>query len=132
MQYDPIDYEAIERRVVSRVRRRYGFFFHTAIFVLGIPVIGGWGSAFGFFIWVAVWLMHLMWMTYQNNIERAIEREFDIEREKVLKRKRDHAEIDDLYHSGNFRNHYDSRPEWLGDDGELHPQDDYDYHEGNY
>jgi hypothetical protein len=126
MQYDPIDYEAIQRRVVARVPRRYGFFFHTAIFVLGLPVIGGWGSAFGFFIWVAAWIMHLIWMSYQNNIERAIEREFDMEREKVLKRKRDHAEIQEYYENGVFREDYESRPEWLGDDGELHP---YDYEE---
>lgn len=125
-QFDPVDYETIERRVVGRVRRRYGFFFHTAIFVLGIPVIGGWGSAFGFFIWVGAWITHLMWMTYQNNIERAIEREIDLEREKVLKRKREYAEIDDYYENGVFRDEYDSRPEWLGDDGEIHP---YDYEE---
>lgn|GEM_PF-5640634 len=125
-QFDPVDYESIERRVVARVRRRYGFFFHTAIFVLGIPVIGGWGSAFGFFIWVAAWITHFMWMTYQNNIERAIEREIDMEREKVLKRKRDYAEIDAYYENGVLRDEYDSRPEWLGDDGELHP---YDYEE---
>ncbi|MGB7339719.1 MAG: hypothetical protein WBC91_12570 [Phototrophicaceae bacterium] len=126
MQYDPIDYEAIQRRVVARVRRRYGFFFHSAIFILGIPVIGGWGSAFGFFIWVGAWITHLIWMTYQNNIERTIEREIDMEREKILKRKRDHAELDAYYETGQFRNEYDAQPEWLGDDGELHP---YDYEE---
>lgn len=128
MQYDPIDYEAIQRRVKARVRRRYGFLFHSAIFVLGIPVIGGWGSAFGFFIWVSAWISHLIWMTYQNNIERDIEREIDMEREKILKRKRDHAELDDYYANGHFRDDYDSRPDWLGDDGELHPHN-YDYEE---
>ena len=126
MQYDPIDYEAIQRRVIARMRRRYGFFFHTAIFILGIPVVGGWGSALGFIIWIGAWILHLIWMTYQNNIERAIDREIDFEREKILKRKRDYAEIEEYYEQGVFREQYDSRPEWLGDDGELHP---YDYEE---
>ncbi|MGJ3241120.1 MAG: hypothetical protein ACFE0Q_20585 [Anaerolineae bacterium] len=123
MQYDPIDYDAIQRRVVARVRRRYGFYFHTAIFFLGLFVIGAWGSAFGFFVWVSVWVMHLMWLLYQNNIERAIEQELDHEREKLLKRKRDYADIQDYYEQGAFRERYDTRPDWLGDDGELHPYD---------
>lgn len=126
MQHDPIDYETIQRRVIARVRRRYGFFFHTAIFILGIPVIGGWGSAEGFLIWVGAWIFHFIWMMYHNNIERAIESEIDREREKVIKRKRDHAEIEERYHNGDFRNNYDSRPEWLGDDGELR---NFDYEE---
>lgn len=129
MQYDPIDYEAIQRRVVARVRRRYGFFFHTAIFVLGIPVIGGWGSAMGFIIWIGAWILHFVWMTYQNNIEGAIEREIDAEREKFLKRKRDHSEIQDHYENGAFRDEYESRPDWLGDDGELNGYEHYDYEE---
>lgn len=127
MQYDPIDYEAIQRRVVARVRRRYGFFFHTAIFILGIPVVGGWGSAMGFILWIGAWILHFLWMTYQNNIEGAIEREIDVEREKILKRKRDHAEIQEHYENGTFRERYDSRPEWLSDDGELRDYDYYDY-----
>lgn len=131
MQYDPIDYEAIQRRVVARVRRRYGFFFHTAIFILGIPVIGGWGSAMGFFVWIGAWIFHLIWMLYQNNIEGAIEREINAERGKVLKRKREHAEIQDHYEAGAFNDTYDARPDWLGDDGELRDHDHYDYEE-NY
>lgn len=121
MQYDPIDYENIQRRVVARVQRRYRFFLHTAIFVLAIPFIGGWGSAFGFLIWISVWVAHFVWMSYQNNIERAIETEIDLERERVVKRKRHQAEMETHY-----QNHYpdDDESEWLYDNAQ-----DYNYEE---
>ncbi|MEL7433135.1 MAG: hypothetical protein AAFN11_04235 [Chloroflexota bacterium] len=130
MYHDPIDYETIQRRVVARVRRRYGFFFHTAIFVLGLPVIGGFGSAFGFFLWTGAWILHLVWMSYQNNIEKAIEHEIELEQQKVYKRKREYADLEARYENGDFRHDYDERPAWLSDDGELVGTNDYDEYTG--
>lgn len=119
MQQEPIDYEAIQRRVLLRVQRRYRFFFHTAIFILGLPVLGNWGSPEVFLGWVGIWVFHLIWLQYQNNIEKAIEQEIEAEREKIFKRKRDYAEIESRYENGHFRGNYQASPEWLGDDGEL-------------
>jgi hypothetical protein len=126
MQQDPIDYEAIERRVVIRMQRRYRFFYHSAIFFLGIPVIGAWGSPEIFLGWVGGWIFHFMWMQYQNNIEKAIEHEIEYERDKVIKRKREYAEIYERYQNGDFQDDYEERPEWLSDDGEIRG---YDYEE---
>lgn len=97
MQYDPIDYDDIQRRVTQRIQRRYRFLMHSAIFVLAIPFLGMWGSAFGFFVWVAVWVSHLIWLSYHNHVEQAIAHEIDEERERVIKRKRHHAALDQLY-----------------------------------
>jgi hypothetical protein len=127
MQHEPIDYEAIQRRVLLRVQRRYRFFFHTALFFLGLPVLGTWGSPEFFLLWMGLWIFHLIWLQYQNHIERAIEQEIELEREKAIKRKREHLRLQSRYQNGHFREDYHQHPpDWLGDDGELA---DYDYEE---
>jgi len=126
MQQDPIDYEAIQHRVVIRMQRRYRFFYHSAIFVIGIPVIGAWGSPEIFMVWVGIWIFHFLWMQYQNNLEKAIEHEIEQERDKIIKRKREYAEIYEHYQNGDFQEEYEGRPEWLSDDGEIRG---YDYEE---
>jgi hypothetical protein len=127
MQHEPIDYEAIQRRVLLRVQRRYRFFFHTALFFLGLPVLGTWGSPEFFLLWMGLWIFHLIWLQYQNHIERAIEQEIELEREKAIKRKRDYARLESRYQNGHFREEYNHHPpDWLGDDGELV---DYGYEE---
>ena len=125
MYPDPIDYESLQRRVTLRVQRRYRFFFHSAIFVLGIPVVGGWGSPFAFLLWVAAWVAHLLWMNYQNNLEQEIEREIESERAKVVKRKREYA---DLYEQtpDAYEGYDEGRNDiCLGNDGELEFDDRY-------
>jgi hypothetical protein len=122
MQHDPIDYEAIQRRVIHRVQRRYRFIFHSAIFALGIPVVGSWSSPEIFMIWVGAWVMHLLWVNYQNHLEKAIEQEIDRERERVIKRKREYAEMAERYVLDPYE---EDRPEWLGDDGEIVEHDDW-------
>jgi len=129
MYHDPIDYEGIQRRVVARLQRRYRFFFHTAIFVLGIPVVVGWSTPTVFLLWIGIWLFHLVWMNYQNNVEKAIAEEIEQERGKVIKRKRDMADIEARYEQGEFRKQYDDRPDWLTEDGELVHPDEHDYEE---
>jgi hypothetical protein len=116
MQYDPIDYEAIQQRVIHRVQRRYRFIFHSAIFALGIPVIGSWSSAEIFMIWVGAWVMHMLWVNYQNHLEKAIEQEIDRERERIIKRKREYAEMTERY---QFDPYEEEDTDWLGDDGEF-------------
>lgn len=93
MYPDPIDYERIERRVAVRFQRRYRFFIHSAVFVIGIPLIAQFNSAGLFLVWVALWLFHLIWMNYHHNLERAVDDEIEIERERTIKRKRDYAEL---------------------------------------
>lgn len=119
MHQDPIDYDAIRRRVVQRVQRRYWFFFHSAIFVLGIPVVGGSGSAFMFLVWVGAWVLHFLWMNYQNQIEKSIAQEIEVEREQIIKRKRDYAVLEEELRRRGFQEHPDDPTLWLGDDGEL-------------
>ena len=119
MHHNPIDYEAIQRRVRERVQRRYRFYAHTLIFVLGMLIIGNWGNALGFLIWVGLWVGHWLYNNYLNNLEHAIEDEVEKEVDKVVKRKREFAEIFDRYDDGDFDYEDDERPQWLGDDGEL-------------
>jgi hypothetical protein len=126
MQHDPIDYEGIQRRVRERVQRRYRFYAHSAVFVMGIPIVGGWGSPLIFMLWVGVWVVHWLYNNYLNNLEIAIEAEIDKEVDKVVKRKRDYAEIYERYANGDFDHADDARPQWLGDDGEIIGyEDDY-------
>lgn len=125
MYPDPIDYESLQRRVTMRVQRRYRFFFHSAIFVLGIPVVGGWGSPLWFLLWVGAWVGHWLWMNYQNNLEQEIEREIEAERARVVKRKRDYADLYDP-HAEEYEYEDDGRRDiWLGNDGELEFDDRY-------
>ena len=97
MHPDPIDYDQIERRVTLRFQRRYRFFIHTAVFVIGIPLLAQFNSAELFLIWVSLWLFHLIWMHYQHNLELAIDDEIEFERDRMLKRKRDAAGPDEVY-----------------------------------
>lgn len=89
MYPDPIDYDQIEQRVTMRYHRRYRFFIHTAVFVIGIPLIAQFNSAELFLIWVSLWLFHLIWMNYHHNLERAIDDEIEREEDRLLKRKRE-------------------------------------------
>ena len=124
--HDPIDYEAIQHRVRERVQRRYRFYAHSAVFVLGIPVIGAWGSPLLFMLWVGVWFGHWLYNNYHNNLELAIEEEVEREVDRVVKRKRDYAEIFKHYQNGDFDDLPEDRPGWLGDDGEIVGyEDDY-------
>ena len=131
--HEPIDYEAIQRRVLLRVQRRYRFFFHTALFFLGLPVLGTWGSPEFFLLWIGLWLFHLIWLQYQNHIERAIEQEIDLERDKAMKRKREYMRLEEERHNGHSRKErkpYEEEnypSDW--DDSELA---DYDYYEEDY
>lgn len=124
MQPEPIDYEAIQRRVILRVQRRYRFFFHTALFLLGLPVVGTWGSPEFFLLWTGLWVFHLIWLQYQNHIERAIEQEIELEREKAIKRKRDYLELEQRK-NGHYRDSY-HHDDYFDDDSAIH---DYDYEE---
>lgn len=89
MYPDPIDYNQIEQRVTLRFQRRYRFFIHTAVFVIGIPLIAQFNSAGLFLIWISLWLFHLIWMNYHHHLEVAIDEEIELERDRTLKRKRD-------------------------------------------
>lgn len=136
-----IDYEAIQRRVTERVQRRYRFFFHSAVFLVGIPLIGSWAAPQLFLLWIGGWVAHLLYYNYQNNLEAAIDDEIEREHDRAMKRKRDQIdimerygdldspdaaqeviveEVADPYKHGN-------RPAWLGDDGELRIHDDTYY-----
>lgn len=140
-RFDYVDYDDIQRRVTERVQRRYRFFFHSAIFVVGLPIIGQWQSATLFLLWVTGWICHLLWVSYHHHLQRAIDEEIAYEQER-LKRKRhaiDEARIpyDDYYHPDETE--YDeqpasyppdehnghARPAWLGDDGEFVRSDDW-------
>ena len=126
MQYDPIDYEAIQRRVRERVQRRYRFYFHSAVFVLAIPIVGSRGTPFLFLVWVGAWVSHFLWNNYQNNLELAVEQEVDKEVDRVLKRKRDYSDVYEYYIDDELDSAPEERPEWLGDDGEIIGyEDDY-------
>jgi polyferredoxin len=128
--HEPIDYEAIQRRVLLRVQRRYRFFFHTALFFLGLPVLGTWGSPEFFLLWIGLWVFHLIWLQYQNHIERAIEQEIELERDKAMKRKRESMRLEAERHNGHFHKEkeYENYPsDW--DDSEMA---DYDYYEEDY
>ena len=75
-------------------------------------------------IWVGAWVGHWLYNNYLNNLEHAIEQEVDKEVDKVVKRKREYAEIAEMYEqfeNGDFHDEVEveSRPAWLGDDGEL-------------
>ena len=119
MYPNPIDYDAIQRRVRDRVQRRYRFYAHTLVFVLGILIVGNWASPLMFMIWVGAWVGHWLYNNYLNNLERAIEQEVDKEVDKVVKRKREYADIYEFYENGDMHEETDNRPAWLGDDGEL-------------
>jgi hypothetical protein len=128
--HEPIDYEAIQRRVLLRVQRRYRFFFHTALFFLGLPVLGTWGSPEFFLLWIGLWVFHLIWLQYQNHIERAIEQEIDLERDKAMKRKREAMRLEAERQNGHFhkeKEYENYSSDW--DDSELA---DYDYYEEDY
>jgi flagellar biosynthesis component FlhA len=129
-----IDYEAIQRRVVRRVQRRYRFFIHTAAFIIGIPLIGGGAAPAIFLFWIAAWVFHLLYYTYQNHLEAEIEREIERETDKAYKRKRETHDI--IQHAPPVVDEAEDvivveapdprtrRPSWLGDDGELVGFDD--------
>ncbi|MDQ7024151.1 MAG: hypothetical protein Q9P01_20760 [Anaerolineae bacterium] len=119
MSQDPINYDEIQRRVRDRVQRRYRFYAHSLVFVLGIAVVGSLGSPVLFLIWVGAWVGHWLYNNYLNNLEQAIEQEVEAEINKVVKRKRDYADIYDRYDNGDFDYDEDEHPSWLGDDGEL-------------
>ena len=124
MYPNPIDYDAIQRRVRERVQRRYRFYAHTVVFGLGILIVGSWGSPLMFMIWVGAWVGHWLYNNYLNNLEQAIEQEVDKEVDKVVKRKREYAEIAEMYEQFENGDYHDeveveSRPAWLGDDGEF-------------
>jgi hypothetical protein len=128
MPDDDINYEAIIQRVTVRVQRRYRFFLHTVIFVIGIPIIGLWNAHVFFLLWVGLWACHLLWVNYQATLETAIAEEIQRERLRQYKLKRDrelaydfeHAPPDDAYPPDTI---------WLGDDGELI---EYDEHPDRY
>lgn len=117
---DGIDYEAIQRRVTQRVQRRYRFFIHSSLFVIGIPLIGGWASAQIFLLWIAAWVCHLIYYNYQNHLEYAIDEEIEREEERLLKRKHETLDLLERLPESEFQ-----RPEWLGDDGELLHTDEH-------
>jgi hypothetical protein len=119
MHHDPIDYDAIQRRVRNRVQRRYRFYAHSLVFVLGIAIVGSWKSPLLFMIWVGAWIGHWLYNNYLNNLERAVEQEVEHEVDKIVKRKREYADIYQAYQNGDFEYADDERPQWLGDDGEL-------------
>jgi len=124
MHDDGIDYDAIEYRVTRRLQRRYRFFLHSAVFLIGIPIIGQWNAAELFLIWVAIWVFHLIWVNYQAHLEQAIKQEIEQERRRRFKRKREFA--DDLAYDEPQRMQHASPPR-LGDDGELYDSDAEDY-----
>jgi hypothetical protein len=151
MRHDDLDYNAIQRRVTERVQRRYRFFLHTAVFIIGIPIIGQWRVAWLFLLWGLGWLVHLLWVSYHHHLEKAIAAEIEQEQSRIQKRKRD--EIDHLQRIRDieaadeaiaYDDDYAPRqkspyppddsnghtyPDWLGDDGELRDYDgfsDYD------
>ena len=130
---EPIDYEAIQRRVLLRVQRRYRFFFHTAHFFMGLPFLGTLGSPEFFLLWIGLWVFHLIWLQYQNHIERAIEQEIELERDKAMKRKREYIRLEAERHNGHHsrkeRKEYDEDYPSDYDDSELA---DYDYYEEDY
>lgn len=115
---DPIDYERIAQRVTQRVQRRYRFFLHSALFVLGIPIVGAWGSPLLFVLWVGAWVGHWLWMSYQNRLEEAIQEEIELERDRLHKRKRAASEADSLPYDASLY-----APEevvrWDADDGDV-------------
>jgi hypothetical protein len=118
MYLNPIDYDAIQRRVRDRVQRRYRFYAHTLVSVRGVLIVGNWGSPLLFMVWVGTWVGHWLYNNYRNNLEHAIEQEVDKEVDKVAKRKREYADIFERYENGDFHAENVDRP-WLGDDGEL-------------
>lgn len=119
--HDEIDYHAIEQRVTRRIQRRYRFFFHTVLFIIGIPIIAGWNSPEVFLLWVALWASHLLWVNYQANLEAAIADEIERERLRRYHHKHDGGGWDVpanalALHADEAR---EGHPRWLGDDGEF-------------
>jgi hypothetical protein len=147
MRHDDIDYNAIQRRVTERVQRRYRFFLHTAVFIVGIPIIGQWNLSWLFLLWGLAWVGHLLQVSYYYHLEKAIAAEVEREQQRLQKRKRheiappEHvyetatrlAEHDDPdTYASKQRSPYPpdesnghGYPDWLGDDGEFRDYEDY-------
>lgn len=122
MHNNGIDYEAIQRRVTQRVQRRFRFWIHTAVFVMGIPIFGGFDSPNFFLVWTSTWILHLIYMLYQNNLESELDEELERAYDRSIKRKRDEIDIMHQlpeYEDEYFADEYHERPSWLNEDGEI-------------
>lgn len=120
-----IDYDAIQRRVTQRVKRRYRFFFHTAIFLLGIPLAGSPQTPWVLLFWIGAWAVHFIWNSYQGQLEQAIDEEIAFEHERLYKRKREFTQLYREMNPPDDENHAAPHPAWLGDDGEIIDPDAY-------
>lgn len=148
MRHDDIDYQTIQRRVTERVQRRYRFFLHTAVFIVGIPIIGQWNVSWLFLLWGLAWVGHLLQVSYHHHLEKAIAAEIEQEQQRLQKRKRHEVVPSERFQEADIR-HAESDfsdeayvrqqspyppdesnghgyPDWLGDDGEFREYGDYD------